>query len=88
MRRRKKRTVSLFDVSIQSHDQEYFSLNAHVSHGTYIRVLMHDIAQKLGTHATTHELVRTAIGPWSLEQAHELAAFNSVEKYSGSAYSD
>lgn len=70
--RRKIRTVQLHKLELQKFEPPFFTVYAHVSHGAYIRTLMEDIAQKLGTHATTHELSREAIGPFTLERAIEM----------------
>lgn len=66
----KKRLVHLHHVTLESVAHPFFTFTARVSKGTYIRALANDIAQQLGTHATTYELVRTAIGHYSLSQAH------------------
>lgn len=42
----------------------------HVSKGTYIRSLAHDIGQLLGCGAYLSALRRTAIGPYQVEDAH------------------
>lgn len=42
----------------------------HVSKGTYIRSLAHDIGQVLGCGAYLSALRRTAIGPYRVEDAH------------------
>lgn len=45
------------------------SFYAHVSSGTYIRSLVHDIGEKLKVFATMTKLVRTKIGRLSIEDA-------------------
>ena len=58
----------------------FFIIEAHVSHGTYIRSLMNDIARQCGTYATTHELRRLTIGPFSVDQATSLRELNSIDR--------
>ena len=69
---KKKRTVHIRHIELESYEHPFFTFTATVSKGTYIRSLAHDIAQRLGTCATTYTLVRTAIGPYSLADAHTL----------------
>jgi tRNA pseudouridine55 synthase len=40
----KKRVVQLYDVQLLSYEPPYFTIQARVSHGTYIRTLVNDIA--------------------------------------------
>ena len=68
----KTKVVQLYHLSLESYEPPFFSIKAHVSHGTYIRMLLEDIAEKVGTHATIHKLERTQIGPFELEQAIDL----------------
>lgn len=65
----KKRTVNLYDLALESYEAPFFSIHAHVSHGTYIRSLINDIGNRLGSCATTYTLERTQIGPFSLDNA-------------------
>jgi tRNA pseudouridine55 synthase len=69
---KKKRTVTIHELKLLDFDPPYFSFRARVSKGTYIRSLANDIAKKLDSCATTYELERTNIGPFSLERATNL----------------
>ena len=53
------------------------SFYAHVSSGTYIRSLVHDIGEKLKVFATMIKLVRTKIGRLSIEDAVSLEEVQS-----------
>lgn len=75
----KKRFVQVESLEITSCNQSEFTIEAQVSSGTYIRSLVNDIAQKLGTYATTHELTRTSIGPFLLSSAVELHDLTTIE---------
>jgi len=69
----KKRDVTLYDCKLDEHDDDSFTVTATVSQGTYIRTLLHDIAQRAGsTGATTHQLHREAIGHFDCSQAVSL----------------
>jgi len=76
----KKRLVHIYSCKLITYKPPFFTIEAHVSHGTYIRSFMNDIAQKLnGVGATTHALRRTTIGPFSVEQALPLAEYSSFD---------
>ncbi|MBA3896190.1 MAG: tRNA pseudouridine(55) synthase TruB [Sphingomonadaceae bacterium] len=62
------------------------TLSAHVSKGTYIRSLAHDIARALGTVGHVTMLRRTRAGPFGLHQAISLDFL--MEKAKGRALED
>lgn len=53
---------------------------AHVSKGTYIRSLVHDIGQKLGCGAVLTSLRRTQTGSFHLKDCRPLAAFETMDR--------
>jgi tRNA pseudouridine55 synthase len=75
----KSRTVKLHEIKLISYKAPFFTFNAHVSKGTYIRSLANDIAKQAGSCATTHELERTKIGDISLDNAIPLNKIQTVE---------
>lgn len=75
----KKRTVTIHDFDLISAALPEFSIKAHVSHGTYIRVLVDAFARSLGSCATTIALERTAIGRFKSSDAIELRDLDSLE---------
>ncbi len=58
----------LSDISYKE-DTASFAFNVHCSKGTYVRTLAVDIGQKLGYPAHMSDLVRTASGPYSLQDS-------------------
>jgi tRNA pseudouridine55 synthase len=76
---KKRRVVQLYDLQLLSYESPQFTIKARVSHGTYIRTLVNDIAVKAGSCATTYQLARTAIGPFDLAQAIDLIDIKTVE---------
>ncbi len=50
----------------------YFTIEAKVSKGTYIRSLCYDIGQSLNLPSLMASLTRTAVGPFTLDQAFTL----------------
>lgn len=80
----KQRTVNLYKLELIDWQPPFFTLKAHVSHGTYIRSLVNDIAQRAGSCATTYELERTNIGPFSLDNAitlNEITTLDDIKKH-------
>ena len=75
----KKRTVNIIEHEILGLKEEMVSFRVVVSKGTYIRSLANDLAQKLNLNATTHELVRSKIGPLSLAQSCDLGNLKDVK---------
>lgn len=75
----KRRTVILHTLELMSFESPLFSVRAHVSHGTYIRVLVDDIARAVGSCATTTQLERSSIGQFSLRNSDDLAALATHE---------
>lgn len=75
----KRRTVTLHELEITAWEPPFFGIRAQVSHGTYIRVLVDDIARVVGSRATTTQLERLAIGPWALQHSVALAKLATRE---------
>lgn len=75
----KKRTVQFYQLSLDSYESPFFTIQTRVSHGTYIRTLINDIAVRAGSCATTYALARTAIGSFNLDQAATLNDLNTIE---------
>jgi tRNA pseudouridine55 synthase len=68
----KQRVVQIYRLEILDVNVAFFTIRARVSHGTYIRSLVNDIARELGSCATTVALERSSIGPFTLANAFEL----------------
>jgi len=75
----KSRVVQLYDLQLLSYESPQFTIKARVSHGTYIRTLVNDIAVRVGSCATTYKLMRTAIGTFDLSQATDLESITSID---------
>jgi len=76
---KKRKVVQLYQLQLISFDAPFFTIKACVSHGTYIRSLVNDIAVRAESCATTYALERSAIGQFTLEQAIPLAHINNIE---------
>lgn len=75
----KEREVEVYELELLSYNHPYFSVRALVSKGTYIRTLGNDIANRLGTFATTTKLERTLSAPFKLSEAVKLDEVTSSD---------
>jgi len=65
----KPKEIEIFEFKILDYNYPNIKFEILSSTGTYIRTLVHDLARALGTYATSTELRRTEIGPFSVKQA-------------------
>ena len=72
-----KREVEIYDINLISIVDEIVTISVKVSKGTYIRSLIRDIGQKLGTYGTMTDLKRTKLGNFKLEDAYTLEQINN-----------
>jgi tRNA pseudouridine55 synthase len=72
------RTVTIHSIELISYDYPEIKFVTNVSSGTYIRVLVEDIAKSLSTVAYTLALRRTQISKYLLENAQNLESLNAV----------
>lgn len=63
------RVVIIHQNQLLQFDYPWLDLRCSVSAGTYIRSLAEDIGSQLGTGAYLHDLRRTSVGPYQLEDA-------------------
>ena len=66
---RPKRTVTVHQLKIESIQLPKVHFFARVSKGTYLRTLVHDLGQKLGTGAVLTDLRRLKSGEFDLHEA-------------------
>lgn len=69
---RPSRSIEIRSLDLVSHASPLLTLKVTCSKGTYIRTLAEDIGRKLGYGAHLASLRRTASGPFTLEDAHQL----------------
>jgi tRNA pseudouridine55 synthase len=65
----KSREVEVLSLVVGSRLPGAVEIAARVASGTYIRALARDISRDLGTCGTLESLCRTAVGPFTLDQA-------------------
>lgn len=65
------RLVTVHRLSVVSYDYPALVLEVECGAGTYVRSLGRDLAESLGTAAVMSALVRTAVGGFTLQSAHD-----------------
>ncbi|TWT47633.1 tRNA pseudouridine(55) synthase TruB [Botrimarina hoheduenensis] len=63
------RTVTIHELSVVRYEYPELVLDLRCGSGTYVRALGRDLAARLGTAAVMSALVRTAIGPFTIENS-------------------
>ena len=71
--------VSVYKLELLECRLPEFTVLTEVSSGTYVRSLIHDIGEALSCGAAVKDLVRTRVGPFSLEEAVPLEEFLTSE---------
>ena len=66
---RKSRKITIFAVELCAKTEDTFTLDVTCSKGTYIRTLVEDIAEALGTLAHVTSLRRTQVGDFDLKNS-------------------
>jgi tRNA pseudouridine55 synthase len=66
---RAKRTVTIREFRIENIDLPCIRFFASVSKGTYLRTLVNDLGEHLGTYGILEDLRRVRSGPFTLEKA-------------------
>jgi tRNA pseudouridine55 synthase len=66
------RTVTIHELAIVEYDYPRLVIDVRCGGGTYVRSLGRDLATAVGTVAVMSALVRTAIGPFTVERATSL----------------
>ena len=73
----KPRQIEIYGLTAEKYDENMFSFEIHCSAGTYVRMLISDIAKAVGTIATTVCIIRRASGDFLLKNSYTLS---QVEK--------
>ena len=63
------RRVNVYRIEVVRYEYPELELRIDCGHGTYVRSLGRDLAERLGTQAVMSALVRTAVGCFQLEEA-------------------
>lgn len=77
----RRRGIAISELSvIEQLSKNRYLLRARCSRGTYVRALARDIGLSLGVPAHLSFLLRTAAGPFTLENAHSIAALTQKKR--------
>ncbi len=70
---RQPRTVTVYDIKIESYENNEGTMLVTCSKGTYVRTLIHDMGRELGVGGVMTSLVRTKSGMFTLEQCRRIS---------------
>ena len=73
---RPARDINIYELELLDFKEDEITFRTKVSKGTYIRVLGPEIAEKLGNIGHLTSLRRTKVGPFKIEDAHDLFDLN------------
>ncbi|MDD5606159.1 MAG: tRNA pseudouridine(55) synthase TruB [Patescibacteria group bacterium] len=71
--------IEVYNSKLVHYDYPVVEFEVHVSSGTYVRTLIHELGQTLGTGAFMSGLTRTAIGEMKLDRAVALGDIQDTE---------
>ncbi|MEK7602771.1 MAG: tRNA pseudouridine(55) synthase TruB [Patescibacteria group bacterium] len=63
------RKVTIYSVTLTNYNYPFVNFTTEVSSGTYIRSLVHDVGEKLGTGAYMSDLRRIKVGTFDVSQS-------------------
>lgn len=72
-----KRNVTIYSIELLEINDSIITIKTKVSKGTYIRSLIRDIGNRLGTYATMTKLERITLGSFKLENAYSIEDINN-----------
>lgn len=75
---RKKRDIEVYDIELLEFNGIKGKIRCKVSKGTYIRSLINDIGEVLGTYATMVGLERTQVGDESISKSYTLEEIETM----------
>ncbi|MCX7737067.1 MAG: tRNA pseudouridine(55) synthase TruB [Candidatus Kapabacteria bacterium] len=76
----KKNEVEIYQLELLNYLNGIGIIDINCSSGTYIRTLVDDIGQKLGTGAYLYDLIRTGIGEFDIKQGFTINEFQNLIK--------
>ncbi len=83
---REARDVTIEEIQLISFDGKKAKIRCAVSKGTYIRSLIYDIGEKLGTFAVMTSLVRTRVGEETLEKSFALEEIEQLKNQENESF--
>lgn len=80
---REPRPVTIYGLTLEKLDDNSAEFDVRCSKGTYVRTLVEDIAEALGTCAHVTALRRTAVGPYQDTQMLDFATLEGLAEQGG-----
>ena len=77
---RAPRDIEIYSLEITRIDIPYIEIDIKCSKGTYIRSLIRDVGEKLGTLATMTKLIRTEVGTHTVSEAYKLSDLQALKE--------
>jgi len=77
---REPRQVNIYAIEMLSLEADLLQLRIHCSKGTYVRTLVEDIGEALGTGAYVRELRRTSVGPFEEPRMYTLEELRHLKE--------
>lgn len=78
---RQKRKIKIFSLKLEKIDEINYRADIICSPGTYIRTLINDLGEKIGTFATITSLRRTFSDGFSVDDATKIDDIEKIEDY-------
>ena len=75
---RAARTVNVYRLELRSFAPPLVELYMEVGRGAYVRSLAHDLGERLGCHGHLEQLTRVRTGPFDVERALSIEAFEAA----------
>ncbi len=72
------RQVTVFNIRMIAFSYPFFTISVTCSSGTYIRALIRDIGLKLGMPCTMMALLRSVVGPYTIEESYTLEEIEAM----------
>ena len=76
---RTKRPITVYQFDIKSIELPLIHFSTHVSKGTYVRTLAHDLGKHLSTAGVLKNLRRTCCGEFSVEEAVSIQMLKTMD---------
>ena len=84
----KSKTIHIYEIELVRYDFPIIEIKVVVSKGTYIRSLAFDIGQRLDSGAYLDHLIRTQIGDYTLENAHQVTGIENLIRSFAKSHAD
>ncbi len=72
------RNIIIYSIRLLNYQWPYVEVAISCSTGTYIRSIARDLGQKLNTGGYVYNLQRTAVGPYTLEDAYDITQLTKI----------